>query len=68
MKSLNNEVIMINEEINNSVPIENTIGTITDKPSVERKRVWEIDFLRALCIFLVVLDHTLCDVWMVNVT
>lgn len=40
-------------------------GEIKANSSVGKKdRVWEIDFLRALCIFLVWFDHTMCDIIM----
>ncbi|MCL2796488.1 MAG: DUF1624 domain-containing protein [Firmicutes bacterium] len=29
----------------------------------KKKRAWEIDFLRGLCIFLVVMDHSFLDFW-----
>lgn len=35
-------------------------------PKGKSDRVWEIDFLRALCIFLVWFDHTMCDVLMLS--
>jgi len=37
---------------------------LEEKSAKKKNRVWEIDFLRALCIFLVWWDHTMCDVWM----
>ncbi|MEG1710177.1 MAG: heparan-alpha-glucosaminide N-acetyltransferase domain-containing protein [Clostridia bacterium] len=45
---------------------DNSVNEITLDVLKSKKRVWEIDFFRALCIFLVVLDHTLCDVLLVN--
>lgn len=30
-----------------------------------RRRIWELDFLRGICILLMVLDHTLFDIWFI---
>jgi uncharacterized membrane protein len=28
-----------------------------------RRRIWELDFLRGICVLLMILDHTLFDIW-----
>jgi len=41
---------------------EGTIDKILVKETKIRNRIWELDFLRGVCILLMVLDHTLFDI------
>lgn len=34
----------------------------TDKELIRNSRIWELDFLRGICIFLMVIDHTIFDI------
>ena len=38
-------------------------NVIEKTKNIKKKRIWEIDFLRGLCVFLMVFDHLMFDLW-----
>jgi len=48
------EVTLQNSELNNSV---------IDIAKPKKKRIWEIDFIRGLCVILMIFDHFMYDIW-----
>lgn len=46
--------------------IELEVDELANLPSVKKSRIWEIDFLRGILIFLVVMDHFFWDVFSIG--
>lgn len=44
-------------ELKNVSPLIASDAQITLIPKRKRQRVWEIDFLRGVCVLLMILDH-----------